>query len=211
MKIARFFSLIFGILGTVLMVGSIGLCLFSLNKEAKLEEVPTGAQAAAQTMMDALDSGDFSAASRLMYGQPDLGAEGVPEGQMASMLWTAFTGSISYDWEGGYYLSGGRICRDASVTALDISTVTSSLRQRSHALLTARVETAADMTELYDESNNFREELVAEVMEQALIQALAEDAQTVTRSVTLQLVSRDGQWWTVPDGALMQLLTGGVA
>ena len=40
MKIAKFFADIFGVLGTAVLVGSIGLCLFSLNAPARMEEVP---------------------------------------------------------------------------------------------------------------------------------------------------------------------------
>lgn len=211
MKIARVFSYIFGLMGAIVMAGSIGLCLFSLNQEVKLTEIPAGARDCSEAVMEALASGDFSGASRLMYGQPDLGAEGMPEGQMGSMIWTAFLGSISYEFKDGCYAVDNGIARDAVVTAMDISTVTDSLGQRAHALLTARVENATDMAQLYDENNNFREELVTEVLGEAVVQALAEDAKTVARDVTLKLVYRDGQWWAVPDAALLEALSGGVA
>lgn len=98
-----------------------------------------------------------------------------------------------------------------TITTLDISSVTGALTEHAHALLTARVEGAEEMTELYDEENNFREELVSEVLQEAVVQALAEDAQTVTYDVTLNLIYRDGQWWVVPDQALLDAISGGVA
>ena len=54
-------------------------------------------------------------------------------------------------------------------------------------------------------------DLVEEVLSQAVVQALAEDGQLVTRDVTLNLICRDGQWWAVPDQALLQAISGGVA
>ena len=49
------------------------------------------------------------------------------------------------------------------------------------------------------------------MLSQAVVQALAEDGQLVTRDVTLNLICRDGQWWAVPDQALLQAISGGVA
>ena len=48
------------------------------------------------------------------------------------------------------------------------------------------------------------------VLWQAMMEALAEDAQTVTYDVKLKLTYQDGQWWAVPDQTLPQALTGGV-
>lgn len=211
MKIARFFAWIFGLLGTALMVGSIGLCLVSLDAPVELKEVPAGAVECAETLMEAIDSGDYAAASRVMYGQPDLGVDRKPAEETGVMIWDAFIGSISYEFKGDCYATDSGIARDATITAMDIPSVTAALSQHAHSLLTARVESAEDMAELYDEENNFREDLVADVLSEAVVRALAENAELVTRDVTLNLICRDGQWWVVPDQALLQAISGGVA
>lgn len=211
MKAARFFAVIFGLIGTVLMIGAVALCLVSLDEPAQIVETPAAAVACSEELMEAIADGDFAAAGDKLYGQPDLGADREPEDEMASMVWTAFVGSISYEFKGDCYATDSGIARDAVITALDVPSVTGSLSQRAHALLTAKVESATDMAELYDENNNFRTDLVEDVLGQALVQALAEDAQTVTRDVTLNLICRDGQWWVVPDQALLTAITGGVA
>lgn len=211
MKIARFFACIFGLLGTVLMVGSIGLCLMSLDAPVELKEVPAGAVECAETLMDAINAGDYVAASQVMYGQPDLGVDRKPAEEAGVMIWDAFIGSISYEFKGGCYATDSGIARDATITAMDIPSVTAALSQHAHALLTARVESAEDMAELYDEENNFREDLVADVLREAVVRALAENAELVTRDVTLNLICREGQWWVVPDQALLQAISGGVA
>lgn len=211
MKAARFFAVIFGLIGTVLMVGAIGLCLLSLDAPVRMAETPEAAAARSEELMEAIGQGDFAAAGNVLYGQPDLGVERLPDEESAMMVWTAFTGSFSCEFKGDCYATDSGIARDAAITALDIPSVTASLSRRAHALLTARVESATDMAELYDEENNFREDLVEEVLTQALVQALAEDAELVTRDVTLNLICRDGQWWVVPDEALLTALTGGMA
>ena len=211
MKAARFFAVIFGILGVVLMLGTTVLCLVSLDAPVSLTEVPKEAQVCAQELMEAIEAGDFSAAAGKLYGQPDLGAEGIPGDAAGQAVWTAFVDSISYEFTGSFYATESGIAQKASITALSIPSVTEKLSSRASALLSQRVNAATEMSELYDENNDFRADLVDQVLEEALRQALAEDAQTVTRDVTLNLTYRDGQWWVVPDAALLTAITGGVA
>lgn len=211
MKFARFFAVIFGIVGLVLMLGTTALCLMSLDEPVKLTEIPQGAQACSEEMMAAIDAGDFAAAAKRMYGQPDLGVEGTPADAAGAVVWNAYLESISYEFAGNCYATDSGLARDVSITTLDIPSVTEKLNSRASALLTQRVNAATEMAQLYDEENNFRADLVAEVLEEALNQAIAEDAKTVTREVTLNLIYRDGQWWVVPDQALLTALTGGVA
>lgn len=210
MKIAKFFACIFGAIGTVLMVGAIGLCLFSLDAPAKIHKMPEEAVACSEKLMEAVSGGDYETAAALMYGQPDLGVHGNPADQAGEMIWTAFLGSISYEFKGPCYVLDAGLARDVAVTALDVPSVTGSVGLRARELLTGKVASATDLAELYDETNNFREDLVEEVLSEAVIYALAEDAKTVTRDVTLKLICRDGQWWVVPDAQLLQLLSGGI-
>lgn len=211
MKIARFFAVIFGIVGLVLMLGTTVLCLTSLDAQAALKEVPREAQVCAQELVDAIGSGDLTVAAAKLYGQPDFGAAGTPGDAAAGAVWAAFLDSVSCEFSGNYYATDSGIARKVTVTALNIPSVMENVSSRASALLTQRVNAATEMSELYDENNDFRADLVAEVMAQALDQAMAEDAKTFTREVTLNLTCQDGQWWVVPDGALMQVLSGGLA
>jgi len=43
MKVARFFGVILGILGTVLLLGSYGFCLLSRNAPVRILELPEAA------------------------------------------------------------------------------------------------------------------------------------------------------------------------
>ena len=211
MKIAKFFSAVFGLLGTVVLVASMGLCLSSLNRETRVVEVPEGAMTCAESFVLAVDTGDLSGAGRMMYGQPDLGMDGEPAEKSGRIIWKAFLDSISCELTGEYYLDGAVICRTGTVTALDIPSATQNLQPRFRALLTERMEQAEDMTELYDENNDFRADLLEELMAEAVSQALQEDAQTSTREITLEMIRRDGQWWVVPDQALLATLGGGLS
>ena len=211
MKIAKFFSFIFAVAGTVILVASVGLCLLSLKAPVRMTEVPEGAVECSEALREAVNAADFGSIGAVLYGQPDLGVERLPETAEGQLIWDAFLYSLSFEFRGDCYATDTGLARDAVITTLDIPSVTEKLGQRAHALLTTRVENAESMTEIYDDTNNFREELVAEVLEQALEQGLRQDSGTVTREVTLTLVSRDGKWWVLPDQDLLTALTGGLA
>lgn len=211
MKIAKFFAGIFGAVGTLLLVGSIGLCLFSLHAPVRVAELPEGAAVCSETFSQAISRKDFSAAQGCIYGQPELGLTEQPEDQLAAMVWELLQLNLDLSWQGECYLKDGVLCRDAAVRYFDAESVTQNLQIRAHALLTQRVEEATDMEQLYDENGEFRKELVDQVLKAALTQACLEDVQAVTADVTVQLVNRDGQWWLIPDSALLTALSGGLA
>lgn len=207
MKMSKFFSGVFGVLGVLLMTGTVMLCLMSRNAQPRMLESPEAASAQAQRMMDALCAGDYDTAGSYMYGQPDLGA-GEPEDEVSRLLWDAFTDSLSYEFTGVCSVTDAGLTRKAAVTALDVTKVTQSVPQRARALLEQQAEAAASPAEIYDEHNAYREELVNQALLDAAKQALDESAETVTRDVTLNLIYRDGAWWVVPDQALLQIISG---
>ena len=48
-------------------------------------------------------------------------------------------------------------------------------------------------------------------MEEAVRQALEEDARYTYQIVPVQLIYREGQWWISPDKALLEAISGGMA
>lgn len=210
MKIAKLFSGIFAALGTVLMLAALMLSLVSMNASPRLVRVPQGAVDQSQALLDAIAKGDFDAAGKTMYGQPELSGEPEAEDAAGQRIWDAFVGSLSCEFRGSCYATDTGLARDAVITALDVSTVTEAVGEYAHALLTQRVETAEDMSELYDEENNFRQDLVDAIVLEAVDQAIRENGQTASFDVTLSLIQRDGQWWVVPDQALLQAISGGL-
>ena len=208
MKIARFFSVIFGILGLLLLVGSIGLCLFSLKAPVRILELPQEAVNTSEAFAQALNEGDLTAAAQYIYGQPDLGAAGTPEDPETAAVWNAFLDSITFEYTGKLSAVDTGLSRTASVTTLDIASVTEKLPERAQSLVNQKIASAESLTEVYDESGSFRQELAEEILNQALQQSLTQDAQRVSGEVTVKLINRDGKWWVVPDQALLQILSG---
>lgn len=210
MKARRFFSGVFAVMGALLMLGTTVLCLTCRGAQVKVKSLPRDAVKCSEALMEALADGDFAAAGRLMYGQPELGAEGGSTGGTEEILREAFLGSIVYEFTGDCYAVDTGFAREADITTLDLSGVTDAVPGHAYALLTQRVEAAQEMSELYDDGNNFRQDLVDQVLEEAVQQALEQDAGTVTSHVTIKLIYRDGQWWAVPDQTLLQAISGGV-
>ena len=208
MKVARFFAYVFAVLGFLLLLGSIGLCLLSQNAPVRIVELPQEAVQVSESFAQALNEGDLTAAAGYVYGQPDLGTEGTPADPETAAVWNAFLSSISFEYTGKCQVRDSVLFRTASVAVLDVAGVTEKLPERAQSLVNQKIASAESLTEVYDESGKFREELVGEILQQALQQSLSQDAGTVTREVTVKLINRDGKWWVVPDQALLQALSG---
>ena len=174
----------------------------------RILELPEGAVYASDAFAQALNEGDLAAAAQQIYGQPDLGLEAVPADPETEAIWNAFLDSISLEYTGDCHVTESGLVRSGRITTLDVAALTAKLPERTQALVNQRILNAQELSEIYDDQNQFRQELVAEIMAQALRQALEEDGKTVAREVTLQLVSRDGKWWVVPDRALLQAISG---
>ena len=116
MKVARFFAAIFAVLGCLLLVGSIGWCLLSLNAPVRVLEMPQGAVDCSDAFAQALNAGDLTGAAQLIYGQPDLGAEGTSADLETAQVWAAFLESISFEFTGKCYAAENGFARDASIT-----------------------------------------------------------------------------------------------
>lgn len=211
MKIAKFFAAVFALLGCTFFLSTAVVCFASLDSSVWMVKLPEGAVECSEELMDAVNTGDYEAVSELLYGQPDFGADREPEEEMGQMIWDAFQNSICMELTGECYAENSEILRNGTITALDIPSLAEAFQSRFHALLTARMEAATQMEELYDENSNFRKELVEEVRDEALKQVLQEHDHLVSREITLKLIRRDGRWWVVPDGALLTAISGGVA
>lgn len=208
MKIAKFFAIIFGCLGTALLLGSMGYFLINHDAPVRVLEMPAAAVECADRFARALNEGDLQAASQRICGQPDLGVTGVPADPETALVWDAFRSSIVFEYTGKCFALQDGLAREGVITALDCSGVLEKLPERTQALINQKIASAADLTEIYDEENHFRQELAEAVLQEALQQALAQDGKTVTREVTVRLILQDGSWWVVPDSALLQALQG---
>lgn len=211
MKFARVIAGIFAAVGLVLMLGTVGISLYGLNHPTLAVEIPQEAADCSEQLAQALSQGELEAAARMLYGQPELGLGSTPSEPTAARFWDAFRESMSCQLSGECYVLDGGFAQDAVITALDVEAMTRDFQTRSHDLMNQRVEAATEMAELYDENNNFRQDLIDQVLEQACQEALDQAQTTRTWNSTWRLVCREDQWWVIPDEELLSAFSAGLA
>ena len=200
------------IIGLLFILAGIVVAGFTVEVAKKnLDSIPVEeAEAQAKALMEAVAQGDYSAAETFILGNPKLGVDRDPADTVGIMIWNAFVESYSYEMVGDCYATDSGIAQNVKVSFLDISSVTKNLRERSQALLEARVAEAVDVDEIYDENNDYKEEFVMAVLKDAVTDALQEDAKMTGTEFTMNLVYRDGNWVVVSDSALMAAISGNV-
>lgn len=211
MKFSKLFAGIFGVLGLLLAVGTVLLSLKSLDAAPMLVSAPQGAAERSEGMMEAVCGGDYVAAGGFLLGGPDLGAGREAADETGRRIWGAFLLSLHYEFTGDCYATDSGVARNVTMEYLDVSSVTGGVKERARVLLEQRVAQAEDVEQIYDESGEYREDFVMEVLEEAVTQALAEDAQLVSREFTMNLIWQDDQWWILPEQELLSAISGGIA
>ena len=202
-------SWIFGVLAVVLAVSALLICLTQRNAAPKLFGKAEGAEKCARAMMDCISRGDYAGASAYLYGTPSLGIGDQRETPAAECVWDAFVSSMECRSRGSCYATDAGVAMDFTVSGLDIPSLTQELKQRSAAVLEARVEAAENMSQVYDSNQQYREDFIQSVLEEAAREAVAA-VSPVENAVTVQLVYEGNQWWVVPDSALMTAISGGI-
>lgn len=208
MKVARVFSVVFGIVGVVLMLGTAVLCFGSLDAPVRAE-VPQAVKDCAAEMAQTLSEGDLTAVEEQLYGNPKLGADRELTGEAAA-VWEIFRKGISCELTSEVYVSGSSFAVDASITVPKMESITDSVADHARTLLDERIAAAERMDELYDENGDFHREIVDAVMAKAVELSLAEEPEMLNCAITFGFVCQGTQWYVVPDTALLQALSGGL-
>lgn len=207
----RITACFFMLMAVVFLLSALILALRFRDASPVLVSVPPEASQQAEAVMEALCSGDFAGAEALLYGNPDLGIDREPADPVGAMIWNAYVESLDYELVGGCYASDTGLAQDVKIISMELPTVTEQLGVRTQALLQQRLEEAQDVSEIYDEHNEYRPDLVQEVLLEAAGQALEEDTRYSYQNITLQLVYSQGRWWVAADEALLNAISGGTA
>lgn len=203
-------SALFTLVGVGIVAVIIYVCANFTGAKPILLSPPDGAKDNVVGMMDAVCGGDFQQASQYMIGKPDLGADREAEDPVGALIWAAYLDSMEYELLDDCYATDNGLAQNIRFTCLDVTSVTAKLRERSQVLLEQRVQEAEDVSEIYDENNEYREDFVLEVLYDAAQEALAEDAQTITAELTVNLRYLNGQWLIAADTALLDALFGDI-
>ena len=210
MKLSRFFSGFFLTAAIALMCLALVLVMGQPGAKPTLMTTAQDAQDRVSAAMDAICQGDFTAAEPYLLGQPKLGVDRAPTEPAAALIWDAFLDSLSYQLNGSCYATDTGVAQDITLTYLNIPSVTANLAQRSESHLEKLQQEATHTYELYDENGDFLQEVVLQVLQTAVAEALQEDAQHITTTFTLQLVYRDGLWYVVANSDFITAISGGI-
>lgn len=206
----KFLAVILCLAGLCAAAAAVYLSMNFMNAKPMLLTPPDEAKNRVVEMMDAVCVGDYEAASRSIYGTPSLGVDREAGSDVGVLIWEAFEESLSYELVGECYTTEQGLAQNVTVTCLDITSVTEQLRERSQAMLEQRVAEAEDISEIYNENHEYREDFVMAVLLDAAEDALEEDAREMTVELTVKLSYQDGSWWVVADEALLDAISGGI-
>lgn len=209
MKKQRITAAIFGALGGVLAAAVLTICLTQRGAAPRLVRYPQEAEDCARALLAHLNAGDYDGASQYIYGCPALDAAGQWDSDACRVIWDAFAASLDGTPEGKCYAASDGLALDVTVRSLDLSQVLDGMGQAAPALLEEQVARAANMNQVYDDAHEYREDFVQALLLQAAEDGLAQAA-PVARPLTLRLLRDRGQWWVLPDQALLRAVSGGL-
>lgn len=210
MKLRHFFSVLLAAVGACAAAAAIFVSVQFANAKPVLLTPPDVARSKVIMLMNSVCDGNYEEASQAIYGTPDLGVDREATDEVGVLIWEAFEGSISFELLGDCYTTDQGLAQDIAVTCLDVTSVTEKLKERSQTLLKQRMEAASDVSEIYDENNEYREDFVMDVLHDAVLDALEEDAREMTVELTVNLSYQDGNWWVIADEALLNAISGGI-
>ena len=211
MKVLKYIaSILLAAVGLSAAAAAVYLCTQFVDAKPMLLTPPDVAQSKVVALMDAVSEGDYEKASQAIYGTPSLGVDREAADEVGVMIWKAFQDSISYELLGDCYTTEQGLAQNVSISCMDVTSVTVNLKERAQTLLEQRVAEAVDVSEIYDENNEYREDFVMAVLRSAVEDALKEDAREMTVELTVKLSYQDGSWWVVADEALLDAISGGI-
>lgn len=205
MTLRKVAACVIAVLGVITAAASVFLAISYRNEKPILMEEPVQARNTADAFMTAVCDSDFTKATQMIYGQPELGVDQESNDLVGQLFWDAYWDRINFELVGDCYVTEEGVCQEVSMTYLDISNISEKLRQRSMTILQERIAQATDTSEIYDENNDYREDLVMSVLNQAAQEVVAE-ADTVTVVFSLNMRHVDGQWMIIADKELIDTL-----
>lgn len=206
MRIKQVFAIVLMLLGMALAAGAITLCFRVQNQKPILIGETDNVRQQAADFMNSVCAADFDQAGEMILGKPNLGVDRDANSDVGNLIWDAYWDSTQFQLIGECYATESGVAQNITFTYLDVTQITGKLRERSLSLLEERVNSAEDISDIYDENNEYREDVVMEVLYEAAEQILEENTDTVTVELVVNLRYENGKWWIVPDDELIDAI-----
>lgn len=207
MKGYRIFAVISLAIG--LLLGSFTFCMAQAAPEVRPEilELDPAAGETARGLLDAVARGDLAQAGELLLGGPQLTAPERNDRDPAWLLWRYYYDNLTVGAEGEVYAAQG-LRQDVVFTVPDLNRITERIGALAPEILTQFMESAEDVSQVYDETGGYRQELTEQVLLEAARRAMAEPVILKEQRLSLGLAYEDGRWYVRTDQALLNILAG---
>lgn len=206
-NIQRFFAAFCGLCALCLGLWGVRTAATAPDRPPVLLRESPEARETAQAMLDALCQGDLEAVSRHLSGTPALTQPG-NGGEASRRIWQAYVDSMTYQFTGPLYGTSQGPAIDVQVDALDVTALTDRIQALVPGLLRRHIAQAKDISEIYDSGNGYRQDLVDQVLLEAIDAALKESPAACRTELTLTLRYQAKDWYVLPDNALILLISG---
>lgn len=210
MKTTRTVSILFSLLGVLLLIGGLLLCWFCAGSSPLLLHPSENAVTLTETFMESLRSGDPEAAGSMLLGQPRLSFEPFAESSIAALMWDAYTDSLQFTFQDGLSPCESGCCRKVTVTGLDLPALIQKLKAEIPSLL-ARAASSRSNREVFDASGYYRQDFILDVLFQKIQSIPSGQYPTATREYQLELVLQAGDWKIRPNQDILNLICGKIA
>ena len=196
------------LLSMLLGVCTLLLCFFAAGREPVLVKSPPEAEVLIKELEAGIREGNFEALSSILAGSPDLGPKREPETAVGRLLLHGFRSSVILQKQGECYALEGGIALKVKVSCLDTESVLEPLGQKVSELLKNRIRQAKDPRELYDEENEYREDLIQEILGEAGWLCLREQGRMQQKELVIRFQWEEDGWRILPEEDLLLLISG---
>ena len=176
-----------------------------------LADLPEQARQRVQTLVSAVEEGDYATAEAQIFGCPSLGFAALEQDTMAALVWEAYQDSVTFEAKSGFYTTDSGLAVDYSITRLEIDKVLEGVAPRAQELMEQKVAKAEKVEEIYDSNHEYREELVQACVLTALDESLKEETSYIQTDFTIELICQDGTWWIQGNEGLISAISAGFA
>ncbi|MBR0199151.1 MAG: serine hydrolase [Oscillospiraceae bacterium] len=160
--------------------------------------------------LGALSRGDYAEAYARMDYVETLGLDYQPQRESQKQLFDAMRRTFSAELYGDCTVNGDRAYQQVSCRYLDVDKLNTEAKGQA-LIYISRYVSSHSVGDLYNESGNYRPELMWEAWDHAMLELLQHpDDYRSSAGVQLELRWHDGAWHVVPNDKLLQLLTGGI-
>lgn len=192
------------VLFLVLILAAAGLFFGSRYIMSKAPDV----QQTTKDFLNAVCKGDWQAAEEIMPGFEAPEAGTAPESSAGQALYQVMTGSLGYSLEGEGWRNRLDAGQDVIISGLDMEKLEQGMNQEINQALEAMVNEAQRASDIYDEDNNFKPQVVEQAFNQVLNARLEALTPYLSQSnLSLELRYSRGKWHLQNADALTSVLT----